>query len=79
MLGTILILLIFGFIYILYKINYYKQKVNHLNYIMFKDELKEIEDDYTNGKYDFLTYKEKRNELLEKYNIPLDYKEGELN
>ena len=66
MLGIILILLIFGLIYFIYKTIYYKEQAEYIDYLRCRDELKKLEDEYTNGKYDFETYKFKKKQITGK-------------
>ncbi len=65
MLAIIIVLLIFGLIYFVWKTIYYKELSEYINYLRCKDELKKIEDDYINGKYDFETYKFKKKQLID--------------
>lgn len=67
--------LLCGLIYFIWKTIEYKHKADHNNYLRCEDELKKLENDYTNGKFDFLTYKYLRKEILIKYDLPIDYKE----
>lgn len=75
MLGLITLILLCGLIYFIYKTIDYKHKADHNNYLRCENKLKKLENDYTNGKFDFLTYKYLRKEILIKYDLPIDYKE----
>lgn len=74
----ILLFIVLYFIYQTYKYNESENKEIEKNYSKCKERLKQYENDYTNGKYDFQTYKQNKENLLNQYNIPLDYKKGEL-
>ena len=73
--SIILFLCFIGLLYALYKITKNIDKEIHDNYIKIQDQIKQLNDEYVNGKYDFETYKEKKNALFESYHIPLNYKE----
>lgn len=67
--------LLCGLIYFIWKTFEYKHKARHNNYLRCIDKLKQLEDDYTNGRYDFETYKYFKKELLQAYDLPINYKE----
>ena len=69
MLTIIALGLLCGLIYFIWK------TIEYNNYLRCIDKLKQLEEDYTNGKYDFETYKYFKKELLRAYDLPIDYKE----
>lgn len=71
----ILLLCFIGCFYGIYKINKYTEIENHTNYINIQDQLKQLNDEYVNGKYDFKTYKYKKDNLYISNHLPVDYKE----
>lgn len=70
----IFLFIVLYFIYQTYKYNKSENKEIEKNYSKCKERLKQYENDYINGKYDFQTYKQNKENLLNQYNIPLDYK-----
>ena len=75
MLILISLILLGGLIYFIWKTIEYRHLAMHNSYLRCLGELKKIEEEYTNGKYDFLTYKCLKEQILKSHDLPKDYKE----